>query len=115
MNAPTPRVSKKGCYVKGRRFEYEVRDDFINSGLSCRRVLQSGSGIEKGDLVLTCHFGEQRGEAKRRRTLPTYLTEALSQGHDFTVFREDRGETFVLITLDRFKQLVSSPCIGRRG
>jgi len=112
MNA---RVSKKGCYVKGRRFEYEVRDDFVASGLPCRRVLQSGSGIEKGDLVLTCRFGEQRGEAKRRRTLPAYLTEALNQGHDFAVFREDRGQTFVLITLDRFKQLVSRPSMSKEG
>jgi len=91
-------------YIKGRRFEYEVRDAFNDCGLNCRRVYGSGSGIEKGDLVLTLACGRTlKGEAKRRARLPSYLTSALEQ-HDFTVFREDRGTTYVLLTLDEFKR-----------
>jgi Holliday junction resolvase len=92
-------------YIKGRSFEYEVRNAFTDCGLACRRVYGSGSGIEKGDLVLTLACGKAlKGEAKRRARLPSYLTSALDQ-HDFTVFREDRGNTFVLLTLDRFKEM----------
>lgn len=91
---------------KGYRYENELRLEFIDFGLQCRRVPLSGAGDEKGDLVLTTGFGATyRGEAKRRKTLPSYLTTALNNGHDFTVFREDRGRSFVLITLERFKEL----------
>lgn len=44
------------------------------------------------------------GEAKRRARLPSYLTSALDQ-HQFAVFREDRGKSFVLLTLEKFKEL----------
>lgn len=105
-NAKKPRVSRKGCYVKGRAYEYEVRDVAISFGLKCRRVMGSGSGDEKGDIVLTCGWGEdQRGECKRRRVIPAYLTTALDAGHDFAVFREDRGKSYVLVTLERFLEL----------
>jgi Holliday junction resolvase len=91
---------------KGYRYENELRLEFIAHGLACRRVPLSGAGDEKGDLVLTTGFGPlYRGEAKRRKCLPSYLTSALNNGHDFTVFREDRGQSFVLITLERFKEL----------
>jgi Holliday junction resolvase len=90
---------------KGYSYENELRLEFIEYGLECRRVPLSGAGDEKGDLVLTCGWGEKyRGEAKRRARLPSYLTSALDQ-HDFAVFREDRGRSFVLITLERFKEL----------
>ena len=90
---------------KGYNYENELRLEFIEYGLECRRVPLSGSGDEKGDLVLTCGWGQKySGEAKRRARLPSYLTSALDQ-HDFAVFREDRGRSFVLITLERFKEL----------
>jgi Holliday junction resolvase len=90
---------------KGYRYENELRLSFIECGLECRRIALTGAGDEKGDLVLTCGWGEKlTGEAKRRARLPSYLTSALAQ-HDFTVFREDRGGTFVLLTLEKFKEL----------
>jgi Holliday junction resolvase len=90
---------------KGYRYENELRLEFIECGLDCRRVPLSGAGDEKGDIVLTCTWGqEMRGEAKRRARLPAYLTGALDQ-HDFAVFREDRGKSFVLLTLKRFQEL----------
>lgn len=93
--------------LKGYRYENELRLSFLDHGLECRRVALSGAGDEKGDLVLTCGWGERlTGEAKRRACLPSYLTSALAS-HDFVVFREDRGRTFVLLTLERFKQLTS--------
>lgn len=91
---------------KGYNYENELRLEFIAHGLDCRRIPLSGAGEEKGDLVLTTGFGEKyTGEAKRRACLPSYLTTALDQGHDFVVFRQDRGRSLVLITLERFKEL----------
>lgn len=90
---------------KGYRFENELRLSFVADGFACRRVALSGAGDEKGDIVLTCGWGQAlTGEAKRRKCLPAYLTSALDQ-HDFAVFREDRGGTFVLLKLQTFKEL----------
>lgn len=98
-----PKVSRKGRYVKGRAFEYEVRDEFTRAGLHCRRVTQSGGGVEKDDLVLTTGWGEQyRLEAKRVAKIPAYLDNP--QCHA-TVFRMDRGDTLVLVPLARFVEL----------
>lgn len=93
------RVSAKGRYVKGRSYEYEVRDYFIGRGLHCRRVAQSGGGTEKDDLVLTTGFGaEYRLELKRVAKLPAYLVNEA----EATVFRCNNGQSFVLTTLERF-------------
>lgn len=98
------RVSAKGRYVKGRSYEYELRDQFINYGLSCRRVMQSGGGVEKDDLVLITGWGEEyRIEAKRRAKLPGYL---VNEGCHATIFRPDRGQSMVLISLERFMELI---------
>jgi Holliday junction resolvase len=98
-------VSGRFSKNKGYRYENELRLSFLEHGLECRRIPLSGAGDEKGDLVLTCGWGEKLvGEAKRRACLPSYLTSALNQ-HDFAVFREDRGETFVLLKLSKFKEL----------
>lgn len=98
-----PKVSRKGLYVKGRSFEYELRDHFTNHGLACRRVMQSGGGVEKDDLVLKTGWGEEyRLEAKRVAKLPAYL---INPQCDATVFRMDRGESLVLVTLQRFTEI----------
>jgi hypothetical protein len=98
------KVSPRGRYVKGREYEYELRDHFTSHGLRCRRVMQSGGGTEKDDLVLTTGWDEEyRLEAKRVAKLPAYL---LNPQCHATVFRMDRGESLVLIPLTRFTELV---------
>lgn len=97
-----PKVSRAGRYKKGRAFEYELRDHFNNHGLACRRVPQSGGGVEKDDLVLTTGWGEEyRLECKRVAKIPAYLDNP--QCHA-TLFRVDRGETYVLLSLHRFTE-----------
>lgn len=94
-----PKVSRKGRYIKGRSYEYEVRDYFISRGLACRRVTQSGGGSEKDDLVLTTGWdGEYRLELKRVAKLPAYLVNEA----DATIFRANNGTSLVLTTLERF-------------
>lgn len=103
-NPKKAKVSRKGLYVKGRAYEYELRDTFISYGLKCRRVIQSGGGIEKDDLVVLTPWGEEyRIEAKRRAKLPAYL---VNDGCHATVFRPDRGQSMVLIPLERFCELI---------
>jgi hypothetical protein len=98
------KVSRKGLYVKGRAYEYELRDHFVRFGLGCRRVMQSGGGVEKDDLVLTTGWGEEyRLEAKRVAKLPAYLVNP--QAHA-TIFRMNCGESYALVPLSRFTELV---------
>jgi hypothetical protein len=92
--------------TKGYEFERSTVNDFRACGFECSRVPLSGAGEEKGDIRLKTGWDQvYKGEAKIRKSLPSYLTTALD-AHDFTVFREDRGKSFVLITLERFKELV---------
>ena len=95
------KVSAKGRYVKGRSYEYEVRDYFIGRGIPCRRVIQSGGGSEKDDLVIKLNWGEQRLELKRVAKLPAYLVNEA----DATIFRQDNGDTRVLVSLERYADL----------
>jgi Holliday junction resolvase len=89
---------------KGYEYERELVNGFRDHGLKCSRVPLSGAGEEKGDIRLTCGWGQNlKGEAKRRKTLPAYLNPG---EHDFTIFRQDRGETLVLVRLSLFKDLV---------
>ena len=96
------KVSAKGRYVKGRSYEYEIRDYFNGRGIPCRRVIQSGGGAEKDDLVIKPAWGEQRLELKRVAKLPAYLVNEC----DATIFRQDNGVTRVLVSLDRYADLL---------
>lgn len=88
---------------KGYEFERSCVNAFRDHGLTCRRVPLSGAGDEKDDIVLTTGWGQQlRGEAKIRKALPAYLNNPTC---DFTIFRQDRAQPLVLISLDLFKDL----------
>ena len=101
-----PKVSRKGRYIKGRAYEYELRDHFNDSGLPCRRVMQSGGGVEKDDLVLTVAWGDERLEAKRVGKLPAYL---LNPGCFATICRMDRGDSLAIVPLETFTKLLPRP------
>jgi Holliday junction resolvase len=89
-------------YAKGFRLENAVRKYFVERGLTCRRIPLSGAGEEKGDLVLTCSWGQQlKGECKSRKELAKWIVEALGD-HDFVVLKFDRGKPMVLQTLESF-------------
>jgi hypothetical protein len=96
------KVSRKGRYVKGRSYEYEIRDYFNGRNIPRRRVIQSGGGSEKDDLVLNLKWGEQRLELKRVAKLPAYLVNEA----DATLCRANNGETRVLLSLDRYADLL---------
>ncbi|ASK88485.1 hypothetical protein [Sphingorhabdus sp. SMR4y] len=93
---------------RGGNFERELVKDFEAYGLRCEKVPLSGATTyAKGDLDLYPGFDPDlvyKGEAKRKKSLPKFLTENL-EGNDFLALREDRGKTLIVITLERFAEL----------
>jgi Holliday junction resolvase len=97
-----------GLSPKRKGYEYErATVNFMrDGGLECRRVPLSGAGDEKGDVCVTSGFGTvYRGELKRRKNLPEWITGALGT-HDFMAMRGDRGESLVVIRASLFRDLL---------
>ena len=103
-NAKTAKARK--VRLSGRRFEYAARDWFLNKcGLvlkSVRRVPVSGSGSDKGDLVLTTRTGEEfRVECKYRSEGFAFLYSTLAPEHiDFLFLSAERKPR--LLVFDEF-------------
>lgn len=92
---------------KGYRFEAEFVGYMLAGGVPAKRHFMSGMYV-KGDCTLSPdRHPPLRGELKRRKCLPTWLTTALGS-HDFVAMREDRGETFILMRASRFRDLLAS-------
>lgn len=94
---------------KGARYERELVKDFADFGLQSRRVPLSGAtSYAKNDVEVTAGFDGKTvfsGEAKRRKQLPKFFTEALD-GADFAAFRQDHGETLIVLRLKTFMELL---------
>ena len=94
---------------KGAGYERELVNAFKEHGLSAQRVPLSGATTyAKNDVEVTAGFDgvtKFSGEAKRRAGLPKFFTTAL-EGADFAAFREDRGETLIVLRLGTFAELL---------
>lgn len=99
----------KASRDKGARYERELVKDFTDMGLKARRVPLSGATTyAKNDVEVTAGFDGETvlsGEAKRRAGLPKFFTEALD-GADFAAFRQDHGETLIVLRLKTFAELL---------
>ncbi|MEM9085325.1 MAG: hypothetical protein AAGB23_05330 [Pseudomonadota bacterium] len=99
----------KASRDKGARFERELVTAFRGKGLKAERVPLSGAtDYAKNDIEVKAGFAPNvtySGEAKRRKELPKFFTEALD-GADFAAFRQDRGETLIVLRLDLFAELL---------
>lgn len=99
----------KASRDKGARYERELVNDFKGFGLEARRVPLSGATTyAKNDVEVTANFAGKptySGEAKRRAGLPKFFTEALD-GADFAAFRQDQGETLIVLRLKTFAELL---------
>ncbi len=96
--------------VKGTTFERELVDK-INQrfGAACAKRAWGSNGQAMGeheevDILLEFETLKIRLQAKRRKKLPQYLKPR--DEVDGQVFREDRGDTYVLLKLDRFLDLI---------
>lgn len=94
---------------KGCGYERELVNAFKDHGLTSQRVPLSGATTyAKGDVEVVAGFdGKTKfvGECKRRRQLPEYLVNALGE-NDFAAFRQDRGETLIVVRLQTFAELL---------
>jgi Holliday junction resolvase len=94
---------------KGYRFEAETVNYLKERGLKAVRVPLSGATTHtKNDLEVIANFDgktKYSGECKRTKSLPKFFTDALD-GADFAAFRQDRGETLVVLRLDTFADLL---------
>lgn len=99
----------KASRDKGALYERELVNALKGYGLEARRVPLSGAtDYAKNDVEVIAGFDGKTvfsGEAKRRAGLPKFFVEALD-GADFAAFRQDRGETLIVLRLETFAQLL---------
>ena len=90
--------------VKGNSFERELVNDAKAHNLDAERAYASnGKSLgesEEVDLLVDVY----RIQAKRRKKLPAYLQ--VPEGCDAVAFRQDRGDTLILLTWEEFLHLV---------
>lgn len=90
--------------VKGNVFERELVNQAKEFGLESERAYASnGKALghsEEVDLVVD----GVRVQAKRRKSLASYLQ--IPDGADVVAFRQDRGDTLVLMRYEYFLELV---------
>lgn len=96
---------------KGNRYEREIVDSAKSKGLVAERAWGSnGKALgytEDVDCVVSYGDSQQlRVQAKRRKNLASYLKPSVNV--DVQVFREDRGESYVLIRLEDFFDILAS-------
>lgn len=95
---------------RGIGYERELVNFLKEGGLHAQRVPLSGATeYAKGDIEVTPGYDPDAnpltGECKRKRSLPDWLTKALG-ANDFAAFREDRGETLIVIRASLFRDLL---------
>ena len=90
---------------KGNAFERELVNLAQGWGFSAQRAWGSnGRSLGMHDEV-DLLIEEYKIQAKRRKTLPKYLK---CEHTDIVAFREDRGETYALMPMDTFLNLLKS-------
>lgn len=100
----------KASRDKGAGYERELVNYFKERhGLKAQRVPLSGAtDYAKNDIEIVAGFDGKTtfsGECKRRKALPKFFTEAL-EGADFAAFRQDRGETLIVMRAETFGELL---------
>jgi len=94
---------------RGANYERELVQGFAQYGIKAKKVpLSGGTDFQKNDILVWANFPPQtvyEGEAKRRKALPKFFTEALD-GADFAAFRQDHGETLIVLRLKTFAELL---------
>ena len=94
--------------IKGNRFEYEVRDMFIDKGIDCKRAYASDGrslGLtEDVDVLATYNDIKYPIQCKRRKTISKVIIP--NENVFAQVIRADRGKTLAVIELDKLIDLI---------
>mgnify|MGYP003120745191 CR=1 FL=1 len=95
--------------IKGNTYERELVNYFIDKGYISERARGSdgralGMTEDVDGYFQLCKSGQKiKWQAKRRKTIPKWLD---NENSDMTIVREDRGENFVVIKLDKLMELL---------
>ncbi len=96
--------------IKGNRFEYEVRDMFIDKGINAKRAYASdGRSLgytEDVDVLVTHNDTDYPLQCKRRKALSKVIIP--SDNVFAQVVRADRGDTLAIIKLDKLIELINN-------
>ena len=86
---------------KGNRFEYQVRDMFIDSGIDCVRSYGSDGrslGLDKEVDLLVKHKGKQYTvQCKVRKKISSFIKP--SEDIYTQIIKEDRGDVICVVRL----------------
>jgi Holliday junction resolvase len=89
--------------VKGNTFERELVDEAKAAGLHAVRAFASnGKALGQAETV-DLMVGKCRVQAKRRKKIAADFK--VPEGADVVAFREDRGDTFVLLRWETFLEI----------
>lgn len=89
---------------KGNRFERELVRFFESSGIPAKRAYASNGESLGHHATVDVLAGGKRLQAKRRGSIAKWLK--VSENQDAVVVREDRGETYVVLTLAEYANLI---------
>ena len=94
---------------KGNRFEYQVRDTFIDKGIECVRSYGSDGrslGLDKEvDLLVKHKDRDYTLQCKVRKKISSFIKP--SDDIYAQVIKEDKGETVCIIRLKDFIELIT--------
>ena len=99
-------MTRKGCKAKGSNFERELVNEARATGLAAERAYASNGRALGCAETVDCVIQGCRIQAKRRARINAVFK--VPTGADAVVFREDRGETFVLLRWEDFKTKLKS-------
>lgn len=89
---------------KGNRFERELVQFFQASGIPAKRAYASNGEALGAHASVDVVAAGKRLQAKRRGSIAAWLK--VSEHQDAVVVREDRGETYVVLTLAEYANLI---------
>ena len=97
-----PHPSKR----KGNRYERELVNQAIASGVPAKRAPGSNGEAIGEHAEVDLIVGGFRGQAKIRKARASYITH--SENFDFQVIRENGGTSFVVLEWFEFLDLIKS-------
>lgn len=92
---------------KGNCYERELVQQAIDSGLSAKRAYASNGESLGHTAEVDLLVGEKRVQAKRRKTLPVWIIDAM-RDVDAAVMRPDRGQSIVVLTWWEYLDLLKA-------
>jgi Holliday junction resolvase len=89
---------------KGNSFERELVRYFQESGIEAKRAYASNGEALGAHATVDVLAAGKRLQAKRRGRIASWLK--VSEHQDAVVVREDRGQTYVVLTLAEYADLI---------